>query len=171
MRDETLSGALEQLVEAGLIFRRGVPPDATYTFKHALIQDAAYETLLRSKRQQIHLRTAAALQERFPEEAETEPEILAHHFTQAGVVEAAVDHWLKAGQIAAGRSACKEAIAQLSKGLDLLKQLPDNLDRCRRELDLQVALGGALAVAQGRAAASTGRAFARARELCDTNSA
>ena len=168
MPDDVLRSALEQLVDAGLIFRRGVPPHATYRFKHALVQDAAYETLLRSKRQQIHFWIATALREHFPETAEAEPEILARHFTEAGLVKAAVDHWLRAGKLAAARSACKEAIALLTKALDLLRGLPDDPDRRRRELDVQIALGGALAVAKGQAATDTGQAFARARELAES---
>jgi predicted ATPase len=162
-----LRDALDRLVEAELIFRRGSPPVATYTFKHALVQDAAYGTLLRSKRQQLHARIAQALEGQLPETAGTEPELLAHHCAEAGLAEKAADYWLKAGQLALSRSAMAEAVAQLSKGLAVLESLPDGPARWRRELKLQVALGQALIAARGFAAPETGRAYARARELCE----
>ena len=114
-----LDDALDQLVRAELIFRRGTPPDATYTFKHALVQDAAYGTLLRSRRQQLHARIAATLEDHFPEIVVTQPALLAQHCAEAGLAEKAVAYWLKAGRQAMARSAMTEAAAQLQKGLDV----------------------------------------------------
>jgi predicted ATPase/class 3 adenylate cyclase len=164
--DADLRTALDQLVSSELVFRRGVPPDATYSFKHALVQDAAYGTLLKSRRQHLHARIAVVLEEQFPETARSQPELLAHHCTHAGLVEKAIDYWHKAGQLAIGRSAMKEAIAQLISGLDLVPCLAGGRVRARRELDLQLTLAGALLVAKGWAAPEAGSAYARARELC-----
>jgi class 3 adenylate cyclase/predicted ATPase len=163
---DELQAALNRLVDAGLVFRRGTPPDAAYTFKHALVQDAAYGTLLRSARQQLHARIAAALEHRFPETVDTQPELLARHFGQAGHATRAIAYYLKAGQRAIDRSATAEALAQLTKGLDLLPALPAGTARDRQELDLRVALGKALIAAKGYSAPETGQAYARAGELC-----
>jgi hypothetical protein len=162
-----LDDALEQLVRAELIFRRGTPPDAEYTFKHALVQDAAYSTLLRSRRQQLHGRIAATLEKEFPEIASAQPQLMAQHCAEAGLIEKAVGYWLKAGQQAVARSAMMEAIAQLQKGLDLLPSLPDETRRQQQELDLRVALGPALMATKGYAAKDVGEAFARARVLAE----
>jgi class 3 adenylate cyclase/predicted ATPase len=162
---EQLDHALDQLVAAELIFRRGTPPDAEYTFKHAMVQDAAYSTLLRSRRQQIHAKIATTLEESFPETVANQPALLAHHCTEAGLIEKAVAYWLKAGQQSVGRSAMTEAVAQLEKGLALVKALPDGVARSQQELDLQVALGQALVAAKGLAAPEVGEALARARQL------
>src|SRR5205823_7881470 len=132
-----LQGALAQLVEAELVTQRGLPPQATYTFKHALIQDAAYQSLLRSTRQQYHQRIAQVLAERFPETAETQPELLAHHYTEAGLGAQAVDYWQRAGQRAIQRSAHVEAISHLTRGLEVLAALPDSAERIQHELVLQ----------------------------------
>ena len=164
--ESELRDALDQLTGAGLIFRRGLPPDASYMFKHALIQDAAYARLLRSQRQQLHSRVAQVLKARFPHRAAAEPELLAHHHTEAGEIEQAIDYWLVAGRKALARSAMAEAVGQLTKGLELLEGLPGGPERQRREVGLQLALGQALIAAKGYAAAETGRAYARARELC-----
>jgi predicted ATPase len=158
--------ALDQLVVAGFVFRRGTPPEATYAFKHALVQDAAYGTLLRSRRRHLHTRIARILQDQFPQTMAAKPELLAHHCTEAGLAEAAVGYWLAAARLALARSSTVEAIAQLGKGLDLLDTLREGTDRRRLELDLQTALGGALIAARGFAAPETGRAWVRARELC-----
>jgi predicted ATPase len=166
LRDNELRDALAQLCGSELIFCRGTPPEATYTFKHALVQDAAYRSLLRSRRQQLHARIVEVLEQRFPEEIETEPEILAHHCTQARLVGRAVSYWLKAGDLAIRRSATAEAIAQLRKGLELIEGLPGDLERASLELELRTALGGALIAARGFAAPEAGDAYARARELC-----
>src|SRR5439155_4244085 len=98
LSEKTLNAALTQLVDAELIFQRGIPPDATYQFKHALVQDASYASLVRSRRQQLHGQIARALEERFPETVTTQPEVLAHHFTEGGLVESGIDYWLKAGR-------------------------------------------------------------------------
>jgi len=162
-----LDGALDQLVVAGLAFRRGAPPQATFLFKHALVQDAAYGTLLRGKRQELHARVAHVLEEQWPETAETQPELLAHHCAQAGLVERAIAYYARAGQRAIARSAMAEAIAQLKKALELLTRLPDGVARQRQELELQIALGRALIAAQGYAAPAAGETYARARALCE----
>jgi len=160
--DAQLAAALDQLCAAELIFQRGTPPEATYSFKHALIQDAAYQSLLRSRRQQLHARIATALEERFPEIARTEPELVAHHFTVAGDGARAVRYWHRAGLLATARSATTEAIAHLRAGLALLRSMPEATGL---EADLQLALGGALAAARGHGVPETGEAFARAVEL------
>jgi class 3 adenylate cyclase/tetratricopeptide (TPR) repeat protein len=165
--EDQLRGALDQLVSSELVFRRGDPPETTYSFKHALVQDAAYGTLLKSRRQHLHARIAQALEEQFPEMVENEPELLAHHCAQAGLADRAAAYWHQAAQLALARSAAAEAVAQLSRGLDLLQNLPDGPERDRRELDLQIAMGGASLAAKGWGAPETGRAYARARELCE----
>src|SRR6202023_1245121 len=154
-----LDDALAQLVRAELIFRRGTPPDAEYTFKHALVQDAAYGTLLRSRRQQIHARIAATLEDQFPEIVAAQSALLAQHCAEAGLREKAVVYWLKAGQQALARSAMTEAVAQLRKGLDVLAGLPDGPWRRQQELDLQIALRPALAATQGYSAPEVAKNF------------
>jgi predicted ATPase len=119
MSGNHLSDALEQLVSSELVFRRGAPPDATYSFKHVLVQDTAYQSLLKSKRQQLHARIAEALEERLTDAGETAPEVLARHLTDAGLAARAVPYWRRAGELAAGRSANLEAIAHLSRGSSL----------------------------------------------------
>src|SRR5918995_3753889 len=158
--------ALDRLAAAELVFSRGTTPEASYAFKHALVRDAAHETLLKAQRQQLHGRIATVLEERFPETVETEPELLAQHCTEAGLIEQAVEYWQRAGQQALARSATAEAVAQLDRGLKLLVGLPDGPERRRRELGLQLVLGPALIAAKGFAAPETGRAYARACELC-----
>jgi class 3 adenylate cyclase/predicted ATPase len=164
---QQLNDALDQLVSTELIFRRGSPPDAEYTFKHALVQDAAYSTLLRSRRQQLHGRITNALEDRFPEIVEAHPDALARHCTEAGLADKAIEYWLKAGQQAISRGAMTEAVAQLRKGLNLVSRAPDGEASQERELSLQVALGHALTAAKGYAASEAGEAFARARQLCE----
>ena len=163
---DELQDALVRLAEAGLVFRRGAPPQASYVFKHALVRDAAYQSLLRSRRQQLHARIARALEEHFPETADAKPELLARHCAEAGLAEQAVDYRRRAGEKALARSAMAEAAAQLTKGLEVLASLPDGPERRRRELGLQLVLGPALIAAKGVAAPETGRAYARACELC-----
>lgn len=158
--------ALAQLVGAELIFRRGTPPDAEYTFKHALVQDAAYGTLLRSRRHQIHARIATTLEVQFPEIVAAQPALLAHHCTEAGLAEKAVRYRTNAGHQAMARSAMIEAEAQLSKGLDLVTALPEETGRQQYELGLQMALGMALIATRGYVSA-VGETFTRARQLCD----
>jgi predicted ATPase len=162
-----LRDALDQLVASELVFRRGTPPDAVYTFKHALVQDAAYRSLLRSRRQQLHARIVRVLEERSPEMVGSAPELLARHLTEAGLTEKAIDYWRQAGQLAVARSTLAEAVAHLTRGLELLRTLPETPERARQELSLQLALGGPLIAARGYAAPETGAAFDRARELCE----
>jgi predicted ATPase len=142
---------------AGLVFRRGEPPDVNFLFKHALVQDAAYGTLLRGQRRELHARIAYVLEERLTTTAGAQPEILAHHFGNAGLIEKAVSYWQEAGERSKARSAMAEAIRQMRKALDLLSQLPDTPKRQRTELELQLALGGALIAATGHATDETAR--------------
>jgi class 3 adenylate cyclase/tetratricopeptide (TPR) repeat protein len=160
-----LDDALAQLVGAELIYRRGTPPDEAYTFKHALVQDAVYSTLLRSRRQQIHARIAATLEAQFPEIVVAQPVLLAHHCTEAGLTEKAVNYWLAAGRQAWERSATAEAAALLNRGLALVPALPDGDRRREIELDLRIALGQALIMSRSWAAPELGEAYSRAREL------
>jgi class 3 adenylate cyclase len=161
-----LQAALDQLVSSELIFCRGAPPEATYSFKHALVQDAAYGTLLKSRRQQLHARIAEVLETQFPETAETQPELLAHHCTKAVLVEKAVGYWHRAGRQAMARSAMVEAAAQLTQALDLLPALPPSIDRDDKELDLQINFGAVLIAIKGWAAPEVEKAYSRAHELC-----
>jgi predicted ATPase/class 3 adenylate cyclase len=165
-QDAALQDALDQLVHAALLFRRGTPPTATYLFKHALVQDTAYASLLKSRRQQLHSRIAQVLEARFPETVAAEPALLAHHHTEAGHMEAAISSWLLAGQQACQRSANTEAISHLTQGLTLLSMLPNTPERTHQELNLQTALGPALIATKGNAAPDVERTYARARELC-----
>jgi predicted ATPase len=162
----TLQRGLHQLVAAEFLYQQGLPPQATYLFKHALIQDAAYQSLLRSTRQQYHQRIAQVLEAQFPELCEAQPELLAHHYTEAGLLAPAVPYWQRAGQRAIQRSAYVEAIGHLSKGLALLTTLPDNPERSQQELVLQTLLGPALMNIKGQAAPEVEQTYARARELC-----
>ena len=163
--ERDLNAALAQLVHAELIFQRGVPPDATYQFKHALVQDAAYASLVRSRRQQLHGLIGRALVEQFPETADIEPEIVAHHYAEAGLPDAAIDYWQKAGERAIRTSAYAEAVKHITNGVDLLQQLPSTMTRMRQELEFQIALGGACIASKGCGASETGAAYARAYEL------
>jgi TOMM system kinase/cyclase fusion protein len=162
----TLRHGLHQLVEAEFLYQQGLPPQAMYLFKHALIQEAAYQSLLRSVRQQYHHRIAQVLEARFPDIRETQPELLAHHYTEAGLMAQAILYWQQAGQRALRRSANVEAIEHLTRGLDILKTLSDTPEHAQRELDLQVALGPALMATKGLAAPEVEYAYTRARELC-----
>jgi class 3 adenylate cyclase/predicted ATPase len=163
-----LEDAMPQLEESELVFRRGVPPEATYTFKHALVRDAAYQSLLKTRRQQIHARIAATLEAQFQEIVEAEPETLAHHYTVAGLAGQAVAYWLKAGQRALKRSANLEAAAHIGKGLELVASLPDAQGRLQQELSLQTAMGTAMVAAKGWGAPEVLQAFSRGRVLADT---
>jgi class 3 adenylate cyclase/predicted ATPase len=160
-----LQGALDQLVDAELVFRRGLPPDAIYTFKHALVQDAAYQSLLKSTRAELHRRIAGALEAHFPTIVEGQPETVAHHYAEAGLPDAAA-YWLRAGELAAGRYAHLEAVAHLRRGLGLLGDIADEAKRNRFEIDLQAALGVSLLATKGFAAPETGEAYSRAEQLC-----
>ena len=161
-----LQQALSRLVEAELLYQRGVPPATTYIFKHALIQDAAYQSMLKSQRRQYHHAIAQTLEERFRETQETQPELLAHHYTEAGLTATALVYWQRAGQRAIERSAYVEAMAYLTRGLDVLKGLPDSAERTQHELALQVLLGVPLMVTKGYASPEVERTYGRARELC-----
>jgi predicted ATPase len=164
--EATLQRELGRLVEAEIIYQRGLPPQATYTFKHALIQDTAYEALLKRTRQQYHQRITQVLEAQFPETAEAQPELLAHHCTEAGLIAQAVGYWQKAGQSAVQRSAHVEAIAHLRQGLKLLKTLPKTSERTQREVDMHIALGASLLATQGFAAPEVGETYIHAQHLC-----
>ena len=164
--EPTLQRELGRLVEAELIHQRGLPPNATYTFKHALVQDTAYESLLRSTRQGYHRRIAEVLEEQFPETAKNQPELLAHHFTEAGLNGQAVEYWHQAGQRAVQRSANMEAISHLEKGLELLHALPDTSERTQQELGVHLTLGFALQASKGSAAPEVETTYTRAWQLC-----
>jgi predicted ATPase len=164
--EATLQQALAQLVEAELLYQRGIPPQATYVFKHALIQDTAYQSLLKSTRQQYHQRIAQVLEQHFPETVNTQPELLAQHYTEAGLLAQALPCWQRAGQRASERSANLEAISHLTKGLELLNTLPDTPEHRQQELDVQTTLGLALSTTKGLAAPEVAAAYHRAHALC-----
>ena len=160
-----LEPALDRLVAAGLLFRQGAPPHATYLFKHALVQDAAYGTLLRGPRQELHARIAAAIEAMMPERVEREPELLAHHYAEAGQPDTAAGYWLAAGRLAARRSANSEAVAHLRRGIATLRGLPETVERNRQELALLLALGPALLSSRGFGNADASSGYERAAEL------
>ena len=164
--EPTLQHGLAQLVDAELVYQRGLPPQATYLFKHALIQDTAYQSLLKSTRQQYHQRIAQVLEAHFPENVESQPELLAQHYTEAGLHAQAVDYWQQAGQRASEGSAYVEAIEHLTKGLEVLTRLPSASERARRELLLQLTLGATLMATKGYTVPEVGQAYTRARVLC-----
>jgi class 3 adenylate cyclase/predicted ATPase len=147
--ERQLSDALEQLVSAELLYRRGAPPNAQYTFKHALVQDVAYASLLRASRQQLHARIATAYETRFAEVVRAQPELVAHHFTEAGLSDAAIEYWQRAGDLAMARSGHAEAIHHFSVALDLLGKLGEKPDRAAKELELRVKLGPVLMMVKG----------------------
>jgi predicted ATPase len=144
-----LDDALERLTRSGLVFRRGTPPDTTYVFKHALVQDAAYESLLVRTRQELHGKIGRVLERQFPATAQSQPELLAHHFTAAGMIEAAIAYWRAAGELASQRLALNEAIAHLTRGLELVAALPASAERDEKELVLRVLLGNAWMALRG----------------------
>jgi class 3 adenylate cyclase/predicted ATPase len=162
-----LGSALDRLVQAGLLSRQGVPPQARYLFKHALVQDAAYGTLLREPRRGLHARIAETLESRFGETAESQPEILAHHCSEAGLIEKAADLWGKAGQRSLARSALVEAAAQLTRALDQIATLPGTAALRREQIKLQVALISPLMHVKGYAAAETRATAEQARLLIE----
>jgi tetratricopeptide (TPR) repeat protein len=161
-----LDRPLADLTAAELVFSSGAPPDTTYIFKHALLQEAAYQRLLKSRRQQLHARIAAALEELFPGVAEGQPDILARHCTEAGLIEKAVAYLHRAAQYSIARRAMAEAITQLQHGQDLLDKLPDDLARRRLELQLQTALGVPLMAARGMGVPEVEKVYVRARQFC-----
>jgi class 3 adenylate cyclase/tetratricopeptide (TPR) repeat protein len=166
LHEETLQQGLRQLVETELVFQSGVPPQARYLFKHALVQDTAYQSLLKSRRQQLHQQVAQVLTEQFPQTVETQPELVAHHYTEARLIVQAVPYWQRAGERASQRSAYVEAISHLNKGLELLKTLPDTPARAQQELGLQIILGPGLMATKGAVAPEVEKAYNRAGELC-----
>jgi predicted ATPase len=163
----TLQRELGRLVEAEIVYQRGMPPQSTYVFKHALIQDAAYQSLLKSTRQQYHQRIAQVLEEQFPETAEAQPELLAHHCMEAGLTEHSVTYWYKAGQRASERSAHLEAISHLAKGLALLQTLPETRERVQREVNVYIVLGASLIATKGYAAPEVEQTYMRAQHFCE----
>ncbi len=162
-----LRSALERLAASGLVFAKGEPPRAHYTFKHALVQETAYESLLRGRRQEIHLSIAQALSDRFPDTKETQPEVLAHHYTLAGDGESAVEYWVQAGHRATARSAELEAIGHLEKALEVVATVAAPLGRDRRELEIRLALLTPTIALKGYASPETAAAVAKAREIAD----
>ncbi|MCB0196298.1 MAG: AAA family ATPase [Anaerolineae bacterium] len=164
--EATLQHNLGQLVEAELLFQQGLPPEATYTFKHGLIQETAYRSLLRSRRQQVHQRIAQVLVEQFPEIEQTEPEVIAHHYTVARQYQEAVRYWQQAGQRAVAQSANKEAIHHFNQALDLLEFLLPSTESRQQELQLRIALGAPLLMTKGYVAPEVETNYARARDLC-----
>jgi class 3 adenylate cyclase/predicted ATPase len=161
-----LDAAIERLLASGLASRRGGAADGTYAFKHALVRDAAYASMLNSRRRQVHADIAAALETQFPEIAATQPEVVARHCERAGRMEHAVEYWRRAGKLAGARSAAAEAATHLGRAVRCLAVLPPTRERQMREFELQAELGPALIHVKGYAAPETGRAWARARELC-----
>ena len=162
----TLGRGLHQLVAAEFLYQQGLPPEATYLFKHALIQETAYQSLLRSTRQQYHQRIAQVLEARFPERCETQPELLAHHYTEAGLAEQAIGYWQRAGQQASERSAYLEAVNHITTGIELLQTLSETPEHTQQALSLYIALGAALQMAKGHAAPEVEHAYTQARTLC-----
>jgi class 3 adenylate cyclase/tetratricopeptide (TPR) repeat protein len=160
-----LAAALDQLIASELVFRRGVAPAATYIFKHALVRDAAYESLLRKRRRSLHARIANAIETRFSLTLETQPELVARHFSEAGLPEKAIGYWLQAGRLAAARSANVEAIAHLRAGLACINGLPPSASPLQWELSLQLALGGPLIATKGFASSDVETAYQRAQDL------
>ena len=163
----TLQRELGRLVEAEIVYQRGLPPQTTYVFKHALIQDAAYQSLLKSTRQQYHQRIAQVLEAQFPETAETQPELLAHHYTEAGLTEQAVHYW---HQAARERSSARRMwkLSRTSSRARALQTLPETPERLQRELDLQIALGASLIATKGYAAPEVEQTYTRARAALST---
>jgi hypothetical protein len=164
--EEALWQSLQYLHTAEFLYETRPAPDRTYVFKHVLTQEAAYQSLLKRTRQQVHQRIAQVLEAQFPATAQRQPEVLAQHYTEAGLAEPAVGYWQQAGQRANERSAHVEAITHLTRGLEVLKTLPDTAERVQHELGLQSALGLALMVTKGWAAPEVEHAYTRARELC-----
>jgi class 3 adenylate cyclase/predicted ATPase len=165
LSDAELETALDRLVASELVFQRGTPPDAVYAFKHALVQDAAYGSLLRGSRRKLHAQIAEALETHLPELMHNQSELLAHHYAEAGLITKSVTCWSEAAHRSVSSSAMAEAAAQFRKALDQLMLLPDNIERQRKELELWSALGAVLNAVKGAAAPETGKAYTRARQL------
>ncbi|MBK8174161.1 MAG: AAA family ATPase [Rhodospirillales bacterium] len=164
--DAVLRESLERLVASGLVFCRGAPPTSVYAFKHALIQDAAYESLLISKRRHLHHRTAVVLEDSFPEAARSSPELIAHHFTESGDGTRATAYWLKAAEKASRASAYRESVNHLMRGLSAIESLPDGRERTVLELELRLPLGAALMALNGAGSPEVEAVYARSLELC-----
>ena len=164
--EAALQQGLQHLVDSELLYQRGLPPDASYLFKHALIQDTAYASLLKSRRQQLHQQVAQVLEQQFVETVETQPELLAHHYTEACLSERAIPYWQQAGLRAVMRSANAEAFHHLTQGLELLQTLPATPERLQQELSLQVALSTPLTLTKGYAAPELRTLYTRAEALC-----
>jgi tetratricopeptide (TPR) repeat protein len=167
LTQNALRHALDQLVDAALIFRLGTPPRVRYVFKHALVRDAAYASLLKSKRRELHGRIAQALESGLPEIVDSEPELLAHHYTEAGFAEPALAHWLRAGKAAVEHGAYPEAVAHLRRGLTLLETLAADEARARMEIEFRVALGVPLIGMEGARSPAVAENYQRARTLCE----
>ena len=167
MEDVILQLALERLAEADILLVQGLPPESDYRFKHALIQDAAYENLLKSRRQVLHRRIAEILRDQFAASAAAEPELLAHHFTQAGLIEVAIEWWGKAGQRSLERSALVEAVAQFTRALDQIATVPATPGLRREQIRLQIALANALMHTKGYAAPESRAAVEQAHLLIE----
>ena len=163
---ESLEQALTELVQAELLYQRGTPPHATYTFKNTLTQEAAYYSLLRTKRQRYHRDVARALEERFPETVAAQPELLAYHYGEAGIPASAVEYWRRAGEHETQRSANLEAIHHFQRALQITLEMPDGIERAQRELELQIGLAVPQTLLKGYSAPEVGATYARARELC-----
>ena len=164
--EPTLQSELTKLIQAEIVYAKGHPPQCSYIFKHALLEDALYNTLVKGKRQQFHRRIAETLEAQFPQTAETQPELLAHHFTEAGLTEPGAGYWLKAGLRSQERSANVEAIGHLTKGLALVGTFPESPERDTQELQFLTTLGPTYIAARGYAAPEIGPILERARELC-----
>ena len=164
--EEKLASSLRALGDAQLLVERGAPPEASYTFRHALIGDTAYQSLLRSRRQQYHQRIAEFLTQSPAYAVVARPQVLAHHYTEAGLIELAIPQWQTAGQMAIQRSANAEAISHLGKGLELLDTLPPTFERFQQELTFQLTLGMPLLATRGFTSPEVASAYGRARELC-----
>ena len=160
-----MNNALDQLVHTELLFRHGAPPNSQYTFKHALVQDVAYGSMLRSTRQQLHAQIARAYEARFPEIVRAQPELIAHHFTKAALSEAATEYWERAGDLAMARSSHTEAIHHFSVALDLLSKLGEKPGRAGKELELCLKLGPALMMVRGTGSPEVGAIYRRAMAL------
>src|SRR5262249_26827311 len=165
--EPALRAELDRLVQAEILYPKGLPSRRPYLFKHALLQEAAYQSLVKGKRQQFHRRIAEALAARFPQTADTQPEVLAYHCTEAGLTQQAAGHWLKAGLRSRARFADVEAIGHLTKGLTLVATLPESAGRDALELQFLGPLGTATIAERGYAAPEVGPVFRRARELCE----
>jgi predicted ATPase len=165
IEETTLQEGLAQLVDAELLYQRGRPPRAKYIFKHALVQDAAYQSLLKRTRLYYHRQVAELIEARFPEIVQTQPELVAHHYTEAGAHQPAARSWLTAGRLSIARAASREAIAHFNRGVEAVEAMDDGVQRNSLELDLQIAKASAYIAAEGYAADETERAYLRARAL------